>query len=419
VGGDRPVEVTFSEDPGFDFAVRCVLSGVGSHLADPGEVLATAATIPAGDVDAWFDAWSDLADRCSAIGQRAGAGGHHLSAARAHLRAANYRFCGWYYVLATRDPTRRDAAWRAHRADLDAAFAHWPTPVEPFVVPWNGGRLHAWRFRPAGGPPARGTVVIHNGLGSPMSDVMMTGAPDAVTRGWDCVVVDGPGQGVARFVDGIAPVADWGAVGVAVLDAALGLDGASPGPVVAEGISDGGYLAALHAAADDRVRGLVCDPGVIRPVAGTLGSLPEELSTAWQEGGAAAVDAAVAAAGGPADGVVTAPLPGDADGVAFAAAKAIEQWPGHTVGGVIEELSTWDLTPHLEAIDVPVVICDPEAAVSFPGQSAELAAAVGDRARLLRFTAAEGAGLDCEILAPELRNQRVHDELDDLFPAAP
>jgi hypothetical protein len=416
VDADRPAEVRFSDDPGFDFAVRCVLSGIGARLADAGEVLATAASVPPGDVDAWFDAWSSLADRCSATGRRAADGGHHVSAARAHLRAANYRFCGWYYVLATREPMRRDAAWRAHRADLDAAFAHWPTPVEPFEVPWPGGPLHAWRFRPAADRPARGTVVLHNGLGSPMSDVMMTGAPDAVDRGWDCVVFDGPGQGVARFVDGLGPVADWGAVGVAVLDAALALDGASPGPVVAEGVSDGGYLAALHAAVDDRVSALVCDPGVVRPLDGVLGALPAELATAWREGGASRVDSAVAAAGGRPDGVPVDVLPGGADGVAFAAAKAVEQWPGHTLGTVLDELARWDLTGHLDAIRVPVVICDPEAAVSFPGQSAELAAAVGDLATVLRFTAAEGAGLDCEILAPELRNQRVHDALADLLP---
>ncbi len=64
---------------------------------------------------------------------------------------------------------------------------------------------------------------------------------------------------------------------------------------------------------------------------------------------------------------------------------------------------------------MPTLVCDPDAATSFPGQSAELAAALGHRATTIPFTTAEGAGLDCEIGAPVLRNQRVFDHLDDIL----
>jgi hypothetical protein len=244
-------------------------------------------------------------------------------------------------------------------------------------------------------------MMIHNGLGSPMSDTVMTGLADAARRGWHTLVFDGPGQGRMRFIEGVGPVDDWGPVGTAVLDAALSAGGIDERRVVAAGISDGGYLAARHAAADRRVTALVCDPAVLRPVDGVVGGLPDGLRAAWVSGGAGAVDAAVAAADDP--------------DTAFAAAKVVEQWPGHTVGGVLDRLSGWDLEPFLGRITVPTLVCDPDAATSFPGQSAELVDALGGMATPIAFTSDEGAGLDCEIGAPRLRNQRVFDNLEEIL----
>ncbi len=396
-------DVRFSADDGFDFAVRCLLGGVGAGMAEPGEVLATAATVVPGDRESWFAAWTALGARCEAIADRAVAVGHRRSASDAYLRAANYRFAGFYYVLGSADPGRHLSAWRAHRRCMESALTWWPTPVETMAVPYGEANLPVWLVRaaPGTGDGDRPLMVIHNGLGSPLSDTAMTGLVDAAHRGWHTVVFDGPGQGQPCFVDGQGPVDDWGRVGVAVLDAVLPRGGIDVGAIVVAGISDGGYLAARHAAADRRVGVLVADPGVIRPLDGALGGLPSGLEEAWSSGGSGAVDRQA--------GDLT---PDDA----FAVAKLVEQWPGHSPGEVLERLGTWDLTPHVEAIDVPVIVCDPEDGSSFPGQSAELVELLGDRAVRVAFRREEGAGLDCEIGAPALRNQRVFDRLDEIFP---
>jgi poly(3-hydroxybutyrate) depolymerase len=396
-------DLRFSADDGFDFAVRCLLTGVGYSMAEPGEVLATAASIEPGDLEGWFRAWTELGARCDAIGDRAARAGHDHSASDAYLRAANYRYAGFWYVLGSADPGRHLSAWRAHRTSLRNALSHWDQAAEQLTVSWYGSVMRGWLVRPAAGTGDgdHPLMVIHNGLGSPMSDTVMTGLADAARRGWATLVFDGPGQGRMRFVEGVGPVDDWGRVGRAVLDAALAAGGVDERRIVAVGISDGGYLAARHAADDDRIAALVCDPGVLRPIDGVLGGLPDALQQAWAAGGAAAVDAAVAEA--------------DDAGTAFAAAKAVEQWPEHTVGTVLARLAAWDLAPALPNIRVPTLVCDPEGATSFPGQSAELCDALGRHATRLAFTAAEGAELDCEILAPRLRNQRVFDHLDELF----
>ncbi|MCD9624348.1 alpha/beta hydrolase family protein [Rhabdothermincola salaria] len=397
--------IRFSDDDGMDFAVRCLLTGIGYGMAEPGEVLATAAAVVPGDPDSWFTAWTGLGERCEAIAAEASAAGHRQSAAQAYLRAANYRFAGFYYVLASARPDRHRAAWRAHRSCVEAAFDHWATPVERVEVPWEGRALRAWRFRASSDAPApptgsgRPLMVVHNGLASPLSDVVMTGVLDAVERGWEAVAFDGPGQGAAVVDDGLAPVDQWERVGSAVLDAVLDRD-VDPGAVVVAGIADGGYLAARHAARDPRVAAVVADPGVLRPLDGVLGALPEPLQRAWSDGGATALDAAVDATS-------------DDPDTRFAVAKVVEQWPAHGPGQVLDRLAGWDLELLVDDLRGPVLICDPDDAMSFPGQSAELATRLGDRAVRVPFSTAEGAGLDCEIGAPRLRNQRIFDLLDD------
>ena len=393
--------VRLSADDGFDFAIRCLLNGIPYGMADPGEVFAATGDVPTGDNDAWFDALTELGARVEAIADESAARGHHDSARLAYLRAANYRYAGFWYVLATKDPSRWRSAWLDHRRCLDSSFVLWPG-LERFDVAWGPGPFPAYLLR--GGSRL---LVVQNGLGAPLSDTLMTGVIDAVARGWSAVAFDGPGQGATRVVDGVGPVDDWAAVIAAVIDAVHALPRRTNDftRVALVGVADGAALALQAAARDPRVVALVCDPGVIRPIDGALGQLPENLVTKWREQDDDATRFqrfVTAAAHDP--------------GFAFTVAKLTEQWPDHTLYDVLVRLDAWDASPLLDDVTVPVLVCDPDQAMSYPGQSAELAATLGDRATLVPFTSEEGAGLDCEIGAPTVRAQRIHDWLDEVVP---
>jgi hypothetical protein len=142
----------------------------------------------------------------------------------------------------------------------------------------------------------------------------------------------------------------------------------------------------------------------VRPIDGVLGQLPDALAEAWRSGDRDGLTAAVDAA--------SASDPQ----VAFLVAKITEQWPGSTVADVLDRLAAWDLEPILDGVRGPVLVADPEAAGAFPGQSAELAKLLGDRAHRVAFTSGEGAGLDCEVGAAALRAQRLGDWLDEVVP---
>jgi hypothetical protein len=145
-----------------------------------------AAAVAPGDWEGGFRAWTELGARCDAIATRAARLGHDHSAADAYLRAANYRFAGFFYVLGTADPGRHLSAWRAHRTSLRHALMHWDQPAEQLHIPRGDATRRGGLVRAAEGTGAgdRPLMVIHNGLGSPMSDTVMTGLSDAARRGW-------------------------------------------------------------------------------------------------------------------------------------------------------------------------------------------------------------------------------------------
>jgi dienelactone hydrolase len=393
-------EVSFSEDPGFDFAVRCALNGVAYRMSEVGEVLATSAGVAAGDLDGWFDAWTERGRRVGAVAEACERDGHTESAAAAHLRAANYAFAGFWYVLGTSRPERAAAAWREHRAAFEASMRNWPTPVARLAIPFGEHELDGYLFSPAGDGPSP-LVAIVNGLDTPISDGMMIGVQDAVARGYAALVWDGPGQGHALYESGLTARPDFEPVLSAALDSALAHPAVASDGVALVGVSHGGYLAARGAAFEPRVAALVLDPGVARVADATLAQLPDEVVAAFRAGDRDAFDLALAAA-----------ERGSAD-VRFAAVKAREPWGLETsLYDALAGLAEMELGGIAGRVTCPALVCDPDDAMAWPGQSKEVAGALGGPVTLERFGAEDGAALDCEILAPQVRNQRVFDWID-------
>ena len=393
-------DVRFSDDFGFDFAIRCALNGVAYGMSEVGEVLATGPGVPAGDLDAWFDAWVGRGRRLRAVGEACEREGRTESAAGAYLRGANYLFAGFWYVLGTTRAGEAAAAWREHREAFEAAARVWPEPVERLAIPFEGAALDGYLFGPLAAEGPRPLVVIINGIDTPVSDGMMIGVRDAVARGYLALVFDGPGQGHALYASGLTARADWEHVLPPVLDAVLARPDVDADRVGLVGVSHGGYLSARAAAFEPRVKALVLDPGSVRVVDGTLGTLPDAVGAAFRAADRAGVDAAMAeaeAAGGDA---------------AFWAAKAREPFGMAPLFDALTGLAAMDLTAVAGRVGCPAMVCDPEDAEGWAGQSAEVAGMLGGPVHLERFTAEDGASLDCEILAPQVRNQRVFDWLD-------
>ncbi|MBL8775176.1 MAG: hypothetical protein JNK12_04570 [Acidimicrobiales bacterium] len=399
-------DVTFLADGGMDFAVRCVLSGAPYATAEPGEVLAVVAEVVDGDPSSWRDTWLARGRALATAAASDAAAGRPRSACGGALRAANYLFAGNYYAPACTDAAGARSVWAEHRAAWDLAVSCWPTPAALAAIDTPAGTLPGYWF--AGAAPAgerRPVVVLIGGIETPMSDAPMTGLTDALARGYRVLLLDGPGQGAALYDGGLTLAPRWDDVWPAVLDGLAAQPGVDADRVCLMGINHGGLWAAQGAAiGGDRVAALVLDPAVTGLVDDVVAGLPEELAALWRSQ-PEALDRAVA------DRAAS-----DAD-LAFWVAKTLDPFPGG--GGVraaLDALAAAVLTEaDLAAVASPTLVCVAEHASAFVGQADPVLAALGPRATRLDFTAAEGAGLDCEIGAPQVRNARVYDRLDALF----
>lgn len=395
----RVSAVRFFDDEGMDFAVRCVLSGVRDGMAEVGEVFTVCETIRDGDPDSWLCEFVALGRRLRAEADVAAVAGHRYSAWNAALRAANYLFAGLWWAPATAAAHTSTALWSEHRDAWDLAVTHWPTPAEHVTVPHGPDQLPGYWFRsraPSGTSAhedtQRSTVVLVQGLNTPMSDACMTGMNGALARGHHVLLFDGPGQGAALHRQGLTLRADWSPVIRDVLDWLAGRPEVDSDRIVVSGVNHGAYLA-LSGVTDPgdgdaaaRVAVLMVDPGVV-----DLG---------------VEARAAVAQAGS------------DPAALALLRGTTLDPTGAASMADALLMLDNCSIDAgRLATLRCPTLVVRSEDAASFPGQGATLLrSSPPGVAQELFLSHDEGAGADCGIDAPQIHDARVFDWLDDHLP---
>ena len=370
--------VQFFDDPGMDFAVRCFLSGVRDATAEVGEVLAVADRVTDGDPGSWLEEYVGLGRRLLVEAeQSAGAGRRHTAWGQA-LRSANYLFGGAWWAPATHRSGEVEQLWSTHRHAWDLAVELWPTPAGAEAVATPSGDLPGYRFHPgpngstAPGRPAdpRGVVLMVQGLDTPLSDAAMTGLGEGLRRGWEVALVEGPGQGAALFRSGLSLADGWDGVVAAAGDWARG---PRTVPLVLMGVNHGSWFVLDGLLGGATADAVVLDPGV--------------------------VDLAADCGGVGDDPIASAKLQMATGTTSVAEALAV--------------IDGYRIDPaDLGRVQAPTLVASAESAESFRGQSQLVEENLAGPVSPVRFTDAEGAGLDCEIAAPQLRNAAVYDWLE-------
>lgn len=364
----------FFEDLGMDFGLRCLLSGVRDGTAEIGEVLVTADLIHDGNAESWLTEFCALGKRLAGAAAEAEADGRNRTAWGLSLRSANYLFGGAWWAPAT--DRRGDVVrlWKDHRESWDQAVALWPSPAHKFALDSPVGGLPAYWFNPASEAPV-GAVVMIQGLDTPLSDAPMTGLSEALRRGYSVLLLEGPGQGEALLVDGLGLDQPW----TGIVESAVGwVKQNSSGPVVVMGINHGSYFVLHSVASGLEVDAIVVDPAVF-DLGGDL---------------AAGADDQIM-------GAKLAMAYGALSGTPISAAQAADKAAELRFG-----------VASLADVSAPMLVLSAEDAESFTSQSAAVAEVAGDNVTLHNFEAKKGAGLDCEIAAPQIRNAVVYDWIE-------
>jgi pimeloyl-ACP methyl ester carboxylesterase len=253
--------------------LRYLLTHVRHGGADLGEYR-FAAQRAGRDRESWYTTWHGLAERTRARAERRLRTAGGTGAGEDLLRASTY-----YRMAELALPPHllasEPGAFRASRECFRRALDRFDRPARAVEIPFEGGSLPGFLLTARPGPAP--TLVVITGLdGTAEEGYFLTGAA-ALTRGYHCLVFDGPGQGAPLRERGTTLRPDWESVIVPTLDL-LGLrPEVDPERIVLVGQGFGGYLAARAASHDHRPAALVTDPGLVDLEAAIVARMGPEL----------------------------------------------------------------------------------------------------------------------------------------------
>lgn len=394
-----------SENPMWEaFGQRALLT-TGAGGADFGECLAAVRAVGEdGDAGDWHRAWSEAGERVAAGAEESASKGHGISAHEAYLRASTYHRTAYAPLFGAPVDPRLTAAFECDAECFRRGAELASFPLEAFEIEAEFGSMPAYVARPDDSGEPRPTIVQTDGYDGNVHEMFFSTAPAALRRGYNWVGFDGPGQGRCLIRDGLPLRPDWENVVRPAIDAVLELPAVAPDRVVLAGWSLGGFLAPRAAAFEHRLAALVADPGQwdLGPPAVALLPLSDADKEAFPD----------------IDPEKLAPM----EKWLAEEAEPLMRWRlaqrGLWVHGVdslfelFKALNEFELSSVAGQISCPTLVTMAEGDPMAAG-APQLHEAIDAPKRLLKFSAAEGAGGHCEAMARSLYHQRVFDWLDE------
>ncbi len=408
MSGSRSAPGGFFADADFDYEARIVLGAAAGGIGDVGLVLATLDRITDGDAQGWFDAWTGLGADLAARGEDALARGHLHTASWALLAAAEYYAKALAFVDGLPDTSALLPTFRRHRACWDKVVDASRGRFVRVQVPYEDTTLPGYLLRPDATGAARPTLVVTNGSDGSLPGLMEYGAAEALARGWNAFLFDGPGQQSMLFERGIPFRHDWEAVLTPVIDFLVARPDVDSSALTGYGISQGGYWITRAIAFEHRMVAAVADPGVVDVSAGWTAHLPAVLLELLNTGQKDEFNAVMAQARASAD-------PKVARTMAFRARPYGLTDPFD----LFTEVRRYQVRDVTSQITTPLLILDPADEQFFPGQPRQLYDLLPGEKQIIEFTQEQGANFHCQPTGRQLTHTQMLDWLADHLPARP
>jgi len=270
-------------DPILDQSLLFYLAMTWSGQADVGECLETASRVNSADPDSWAAEWTKTADKLLSAAEAAEKQNHKVSAGQAYMRAATYYSAALHRHNNPNAQIVKDNTLAASKY-FRKAVKLLGIPAEPVKIPYENTTLPGYFFR---SPLAKGpapVLIVHQGRdGWAMHCKYIADA--AISRGYHCLLIDGPGQGETLRLQGLPFRPDWENVITPVVDYLIKQKDVDPDRIGLMGLSMGGALAPRAAAFEKRIKVCVANPGVLSwtdIISGFLGQIDPRLNDLWK-----------------------------------------------------------------------------------------------------------------------------------------
>ncbi|MEO6826299.1 MAG: alpha/beta fold hydrolase [Microbacteriaceae bacterium] len=235
---------------------------ISSGGAEMGDIIAVANVVGDGDDSAFYAAWVAAGDTYNAEAETTLAAGHQVGARELFLRASCLYAAAYHPLFGSPVDPRLLKAFDKQMAAFQRAMELSPVPVHPIGIPYESTQLPAYLV-PAPGheDEVRPLLILNNGYDATITDMYFASGVAALKRGYHILMFDGPGEGALLYKEGLPLRPDWEVVVSAVVDYAETVSIVDKKKIALSGWSLGGYLAPRAASGEPRLAACIADPG--------------------------------------------------------------------------------------------------------------------------------------------------------------
>jgi alpha-beta hydrolase superfamily lysophospholipase len=251
------------KDTAYNFETIRILSHAVYGGSDATECLATIARIKEGSPQSWYAEWTRTAEDIRKIAEKCLENGHLVSAREAFLRAANYYRNSEFFLHDDPEDLRVWSAWEDSRYCFSQVAKLFQPPLERVEISYEGKFLPGYFYRVDDSGKPRPTVILQTGFDGTLEELHFDGAVAAMRRGYNCLTIEGPGQGRLYHRDQLFFRPDWQKVISPVVDFLISKPEVDTQKIGLIGLSFGGFLAARAAAFEPRLAACVVNGSLL------------------------------------------------------------------------------------------------------------------------------------------------------------
>ncbi len=416
--GRPPLESLFTLSD-LDFETLFAFGSAGYGCAEFGELVTAVDQINAAGASyqSYYETFLALANRTSTLADQELAAGHRASARSAYLRASTYYDMCLYFILGTSAHAQEAGAYAAVQRCWQQASQLFDPPFEQVRIPYGNSWLPGYLLKPDDRPVRRPTIILNNGEDAQNISLYCYGGADAIERGYNALIFEGPGQGSMLFERQVPFRYDWENVITPVVDYLRSRPDVDPGRIALNGSSLGGELVIRAAAFEHRLAAVIADPGILsvwlswqtgeKTIADlfTKGLTREQVNTVWQKEIVPQLNAA--------DRYNIAKRAEGYGRQFLLAARAGHVFSDlYDFGTTLMKFTVADVADRVTAPTLVTSYQGDQLVIPASGQGPEVYQRLRSDKTYHEFTAAQGAQDHCAPMAPQTRNQVVFDWLD-------
>jgi dienelactone hydrolase len=416
-----PLESLFTLSD-LDFETLFAFGSAGYGCAEFGELVTAVDHVNTlgASYQSYYETFLALANRTGTLAGKELAAGRKASARSAYLRASTYYDMCLYFILGTSAHAQEAGAYAAVQRCWQQASQLFDPPFERVRIPYGNSWLPGYLLKPDDRPVRRPTIILNNGEDAQNITLYCYGGADAIERGYNALIFEGPGQGSMLFERQVPFRYDWENVITPVVDYLQSRPDVDPGRIVLNGSSMGGELVIRAAAFEHRLAAVISDPGILSlwlswqtgeaAIAGLFdkGLTKNQVNAAWQQEIVPHLDA-----------VDRYNIAKRAEGygqqflLAGRAGKVFGDL--YDFGTTVMKFSCADVAGRVTAPTLVTSYEGDQLVIPASGQAPELYKLLRSDKTHYEFTAARGTQDHCAPMSPQTRNQVVFDWIEGIL----